>query len=124
MPEVKFDISDADRLLVERIVDRAIGLIAKHNHKSTSASELRDLMMDLTAAHANGCPMDFARLVEADDVNIAHDVFGISRHLDRSTGQLTDFFLPRFHLRGQQLSDSDPAIMHKSLTKKLGRSHG
>ncbi len=54
------------------------------------------MWMDLVACHANGCPLDFERLSDADDFNIAHDVFGIRRHLDRETGQLTDHFLPRY----------------------------
>jgi hypothetical protein len=53
------------------------------------------LAMDLTATHANGCPMDFAKLLAADDFNFKHDIVGIVNHIDRRTGELTDHFFPR-----------------------------
>ncbi|NHO33307.1 hypothetical protein GOB85_12520 [Acetobacter sp. LMG 1636] len=58
-----------------------------------------EIEMDLIATHSNGCPLDLERLYEADDFNLLHDVIGIRRHLDRSTGKLTDHFLPRFSQR-------------------------
>lgn len=51
--------------------------------------------MDVIAVHANGCPLDLQKLLDADDFNFAHDVDGIYWHLDRTTGRLTDHFLPR-----------------------------
>ena len=53
-------------------------------------------VMDLSACHANGCPMDFDRLLTADEFNFWHDMHGISNHVDRETGKLADCFLPRF----------------------------
>lgn len=55
-----------------------------------------DADMDVTACHANGCPLKLSELASADNFNFAHDVFGIRRHIDRKTGQLQDCFLPRF----------------------------
>ena len=52
-------------------------------------------MMDLAATNANGCPMDFDRLLMVESFTFVHDITGIARHLDRSTGELGDFFLPR-----------------------------
>lgn len=86
---VSFDISDTDAILVTEIVNRAAKLIGRRIDKLS-------LRMDLVACHANGCPMDFARLANSDDFNLSHDVFGISRHIDRETGALTRCFLPRF----------------------------
>lgn len=60
--------------------------------------DLLDLRMDLTATHFHN-PIDFERLSKADDFNFSHDVFGIRSYLDRRTGKLTDFFLPRFTRR-------------------------
>lgn len=56
------------------------------------------LLMDLGAADGvNGNPpLDWDRLLEADDFNFLHDLEGISRHMDRSTGRLGDCFVPRF----------------------------
>lgn len=53
------------------------------------------LHMDLVATHANGCPLDFAALLAFPVADFVHDVAGITRHLDRSTGELLDCFLPR-----------------------------
>lgn len=57
-----------------------------------------NLMMDLMAADGvNGNrALDWDRLLEADDFNFLHDIGGISRHMNRDTGELTGFFLPRF----------------------------
>lgn len=52
-------------------------------------------LMDLEAVHCNGCPLDFERLLSFPDADFGHDVFGIRRHLNRSTGKLEDYFLPR-----------------------------
>lgn len=60
-----------------------------------------NLTMDLLAADGvNGNrPLDWDRLLAADDFNFMHDLAGIARHIDRSTGELTDHFMPRFTVR-------------------------
>jgi hypothetical protein len=60
-----------------------------------------NLMMDLTAADGvNGNdPLDWGRLLAADDFNFLHDVGGISRHINRDTGELMNCFLPRMRKR-------------------------
>ena len=55
----------------------------------------QDAVMDITACHANGCPLDLGKLLTAPASDFGHDVFGIRRFIDRSTGQLTQCFLPR-----------------------------
>ena len=92
---VKWDISDEDLKLVVEIVARACKDATARGDKLDSL----DLQMDLVATHANGCPMDFARLVKADDFNFWHDISGIRAHLDRDSGNLTRCFLPRFSKR-------------------------
>lgn len=89
--EVSFDASAADYKLVDKIVARVAKLLKERGEKLDRQST----RMDLIATHANGCPMDFAKLLAADDFNLCHDVFGIARHLDRKTGELTNFFRPR-----------------------------
>lgn len=51
--------------------------------------------VDLTICHANGCPLDFAKLAAADEFGLSHDVYGIVNHLERDTGQLRGEFMPR-----------------------------
>ena len=55
-----------------------------------------DALMDIDACHSNGCPLKLQELLETNDVNFAHDVFGIRRHIDRTTGKLQNCFLPRY----------------------------
>ena len=52
--------------------------------------------MDIDACHNNGNPLKLQALLEADDFNFAHDVFGIRQHIDRTTGELGDCFVPRY----------------------------
>ncbi len=76
---------------IANITERALAL---------QPSEMRqtrmDWLMDIAACHLNGCPLQLQELAAADDFNFSHDVFGIRRHIDRTTGKLTDSFLPRF----------------------------
>ena len=83
--------SQATELLtIQAIAKRAVALGHEHgvNH------DLHGVMMDVHSVHMS-VPLDLDRLLEADDFNFAHDVFGISKYLDRKTGELTDCFRPR-----------------------------
>ncbi|MFT8646522.1 hypothetical protein [Gluconacetobacter sp.] len=93
---VRFDISDEDADLVSRIADRLVDALVSQGIKKASWTVFHlETRMDLTAAHANGCPMDFDLLLNTDKTTLMHDVGGISRHLDRDTGTLTGNFRPR-----------------------------
>ncbi|MFZ2949003.1 MAG: hypothetical protein WA003_05920, partial [Desulfuromonadaceae bacterium] len=70
------------------IATRATGIYPHINEEDTK--------IDITATHANGCPLDLDKLLAADDSNFLHDVIGIIRHIDRRNGQLINCFLPRF----------------------------
>jgi hypothetical protein len=85
---VSFDVSRRDAALIKRIVSRAI--------KEGFGGDRTELEMDITATHANGCPLRLRELLEADAFNFNHDVYGIHRRIDRNNGQLTSFFQPRF----------------------------
>lgn len=85
---ITWKTSPHDAELIERIAARALAL--------GIPGKKVDVVMDLTATHANGCALDLDELATADDVNLLHDVGGIRRHLDRSTGQLGGCFQPRF----------------------------
>lgn len=90
---INFDVSRSDMDMIAKILDRAgslnlIGTEPNHNDRLA-------LMMDLQATHSNGCAMDFAKMLAADDFNFTHDFCGIHRHIDRTTGKLTGWFLPR-----------------------------
>lgn len=53
-----------------------------------------NLIMDLEAAHI-ACPIDLPGLLAADPTTFGHDVGGISRHINRETGELGGCFVPR-----------------------------
>jgi len=89
---IRFDVGQADALIITAIARRAMVLAARDG----SGYALQDAQMDITACHCNGCPLKLGDLLQADDFNFAHDVFGIRRNLDRDSGQLGDCFLPRF----------------------------
>ena len=97
-PPVSFDISKDDSAAIDRIIERIDRERPVQSDKLTGEERL-DISMSLAACHANGCPLDFARLLEARRFDFYHDVNGILRHIDRSTGQLQNCFLPRFAQR-------------------------
>ncbi len=76
--------------LCGKIAERASSMANKYaqEYKQSTA------FMDIELTHSNN-PIDLERLLNADDVNFAHDVFGIRNHLNRSTGELMDCFSPR-----------------------------
>mgnify|MGYP005726143363 CR=1 FL=1 len=89
---VSFEASKQDEKLLNEISTR----IWKHCEKYEIECDILSINMDLTACHVNGCLLDLKRLLDSDESNFAHDVFGISNHIDRETGKLTKGFLPRF----------------------------
>ena len=57
----------------------------------------RTIIMDLTACHANGCPLQLSELLVANRGDFAHDIYGIRKAINRTTGKLTeDCFTPRY----------------------------
>ncbi len=84
---VSFKRTQEEDVLIERAVLRARTL----GDQRASI----EISMDLSATNANGCPLDFDKLLAFDDFSFLHDIYGIARHLDRESGQLNDCFLPR-----------------------------
>lgn len=90
--EVEFArFSRDEALIVAQIIIRAVPMFANAGQRRTAS----DLRMDLSAVHAR-CPLRLSELLEANNFNFAHDIFGITRHLNRETGDLDDHFRPRF----------------------------
>ena len=76
--------------LIVDIARRARDISASYGRKL----KLLELVMDISAAHES-CPMDLRKLVEFDEEHFMHDVFGIRRHLNRESGKLENYFVPR-----------------------------
>jgi len=85
---VKFESSKKDMLIMMQIANRVKADCEVHYDR-------QDLMMDLDAVNSNGCPLDFEKLRSFPIFDFCHDIYGILNHIDRSTGELTDCFLPR-----------------------------
>lgn len=81
----------------DAILDRAAKMAAEAGYPMDN-EDRTSLLMDLAAANGvNGNdPLDFERLLAADDFNFSHDVWGIRAHMDRMTGRLMGHFSPRF----------------------------
>jgi hypothetical protein len=73
--------------LIDEITTRFLGMGLK--------ADRVDVMMDITACHCNGTPLNLEKLLAFDDFNFAHDVVGIRTHINRRTGEINDCFLPR-----------------------------
>ena len=76
--------------LIIMIAERALALSRNYGIEYTNAQT------DLFVCHRNGNPLNLQGLLHADDYSFAHDIFGIRRHLDRNTGELTGGFRPHF----------------------------
>jgi hypothetical protein len=84
-------IDKRESLLLTMIADRADKLARRYNNPTPRWK----FALDLALAH-RWQPLDLELLFAADDGNFAHDLFGIVRHIDRSTGAMRDCFVPRF----------------------------
>lgn len=89
--EVSFDVTREDAAKIRKIVDRWV----RNRLEAGFETDRLSAQMDVTATHANGCPLDLDKLLASLDFDFNHDMAGIARHLDRETGKLGGFFLPR-----------------------------
>ena len=85
---INWNSTKEESVLIGKIAERAIEMGLN--------IDKTEVMMDITAVHLNDCKLDLKRLLEADDLNFAHDVNGIRGRVDVNTGKLTRGFLPRF----------------------------
>ena len=90
MSEINMDASTEELVLIEKIMIRAF----KKPEIRVITTKLF-LMMDITAAHCNGCRLDLKKFLDAPDAEFFHDVVGIMYHLSRETGKLKEPFEPR-----------------------------
>lgn len=91
MSNVSFTTTREQTETILKIITRAAKLLALNGLTVDTTESL----MDLKACHANGTPLDFEKFLGFDDLNFVHDFMGIRNHMDRNTGKLVDFFVPR-----------------------------
>lgn len=123
---ISFDVTTREAEVINRIALRMKALVAKVSHPE-KARKVQDYQMDVTAVHANGCPLKLEELLAADDFNFFHDLAGIERHLDRNdrsptAGQLLDCFLPRYAQKARDTIPGDSPRMQETIAaKRAGR---
>lgn len=88
---ISFKVIPEDSTLIHQITDRAM----TKTWFSNLYKQGLDLIMDLSATHENGCRLNLQKLLDAPDFDFFHDIRGIHHCLNRETGELADFFLPR-----------------------------
>lgn len=91
---IKFDVTKQEAHLCFLIAKRAINCGLSNDQLSTE--------VDVTAVHANGCPLDLEKLLTFSTFDFAHDIAGIAKNLDRRTGQLKNLFSPRCTARNKE----------------------
>ena len=90
--EIKWDdLTKEDMNLIQKI--------CKRYHKMRKSLKLKptdhqSLDMDISAAHLD-IPMNLQKLLDFPDFDFAHDISGIMSHINRITGKIEKFFLPR-----------------------------
>lgn len=96
---VSFEVTPEENRTIGAIVDRYFGMC---DRARVDRPDRQTTLMDLTACHANGCPLDLDGLLAASDFDVAHDIIGIRDHMDRMTGALDGRFLPRYSLESRR----------------------
>jgi hypothetical protein len=89
---INWDATPGEHRLIFAIANRVESLDFEYPDST------QELVMDLTACHLNGCPLDLNGLLNASLGDLMHDALGIRQHLDRTTGKLGGCFLPRYAL--------------------------
>lgn len=90
---ISFKVTLEEAELIDKIAARAqTELFGPKGIKQTQM----DTAMDLAATIAQGVPLFLQELLDADNFDFSHDIAGIRHHIDRSTGKIGGFFVPRF----------------------------
>jgi len=91
MCQVSFDTTTEESILISQIVNRAIS----DKNITTNGDTILGLNMDIAAVHCNGCRLNLKKFLESDNSDFYHDINGIRKYLNRHTGKLQHFFMPR-----------------------------
>lgn len=91
---ISFHTTRDEAVLIGKIIDRAVSMLTDPN--TEDGIDRVSAHMDISACIAQGCSLKLQEWLDAPDFDFAHDFYGIMRHINRKTGELTDCFLPRF----------------------------
>lgn len=103
-------LKKSDVPAIRRITERGVQVLKEMGKKADAVA----ISMDVGATHIH-LPLDLKKFLKADDSNFYHDFFGIRKHLDRNTGKLKDFFVPRC---AQKVRDPRVVAAMKILKKR------
>lgn len=83
------DFNENNQDLIYLILDRASDLITELN--------ITSLQMDIMASNGvnRNSFLDLEILLDFDDFNFLHDIYGFINNMNRETGKLENNFLPR-----------------------------
>lgn len=90
MSPVRFDASREEMHLILMLANRAVNEFGDYSKLNA--------MMDINAAHMNGCKLHLDALLHAPIESFMHDIGGIRARLDRDTGKLPADWTPRYCL--------------------------
>jgi hypothetical protein len=95
---IKWNCTREETQIAVKIAQRAVTMAKEIGVEYSQMTAL----MDIEATHSNGCPLKLQELLDADNPNFAHDVFGIRANINRKTGKLENCFLPRYSKQGKE----------------------
>lgn len=95
----EWDVPEADKALIDRIVSRALAAGVGFKTRDT-----QELLMDVTYVHRNIFELRLADWLAAEFGDFYHDINGIRRHLNRREGTLGRCFVPRFARRERKVA--------------------
>jgi hypothetical protein len=87
---LNWKIDAGDHALIVQIAERAQAMAKRFG------TSYPQVVMDLTAVHANGCPLRLDELLASGDGDFGHDIFGIRRFWNPKAAKLEQCFRPRF----------------------------
>ena len=90
----KLKISGTDLKLITKITKRAFTLFQELGYGVNPMT----VSMDLEVVHGT-IGLQLNEMLEADNGNFMHDITGIYSNIDRETGELKNYFSPRFSKR-------------------------
>lgn len=82
-----------EKALISAIARRAVRSMGVH---LTPPMDTASLEMDITAVHLNDLPLDLPAMLDGNDWDFTHDIIEIQRNINRTTGCLQNFVVPRY----------------------------
>lgn len=89
---VSFIVPQDDLKKIVQVVEKYI----ECSDQGWSMDDRLNMIMSLTACHANGTKLDLEGLLKASPIDLSHDVQGVCQNINTNTGKLDNCFLPRY----------------------------